>query len=68
MDAKECNARDLAARLCDPLMTDVEPDEIENWPDYDVYEWLEVGWGFEWDEDAEEWTPIANDDYHADPA
>jgi hypothetical protein len=49
-------------------MTDVEPDEIENWPDYDVYEWLEVGWGFEWDEDAEEWTPIANDDYHADPA
>ena len=54
MDAKEREARDLAEMIAVSQDTDVEPDNLAAWPDYDVYEWLEA-WGYSWD--GQGWIP-----------
>ena len=54
MTEKESQARDLAESIAWNLEVDFDPEDIQIWELHDVYEWLEVGWGFVWD--GEEWT------------
>ncbi len=56
---KEMNARDLAETLAQSDDTDVEPEDIATWDEYDVYEWLELGWDREWD--GESWDYVGEE-------
>lgn len=47
-------ARDLAEILALDASTDVEPEDIAEWPLYDVEEWLEC-WGFTWNGTTQIW-------------
>ena len=55
MNRQERLARDLAETLTDTQETEVQPDTIAGWPDYDVYEWL-AAWGFHWD--GQQWVRV----------
>ena len=52
---KEREARDLAERLTHDDETDVTVEDARQWQDFDVYEWLEIGWDFAWSESKKEW-------------
>jgi hypothetical protein len=56
MTEKERKARELANELSNQNDTDVTVDQISRWRDDEVYDWLELGWDFEWD--GEEWKKV----------
>lgn len=47
MVEKERLARDLAHALTEQPDTDVTPEQVNRWQDFDVYEWVQM-WEFEW--------------------
>ena len=50
-------AQDLLATM-EPGETEITEQEIwDDWDESDVYEWLELGWSFEWD--GKEWVKEA---------
>jgi len=46
-------AFDLVEQCADE--TNLEAEDIDKMDEHDLYEWLEVGWGFEWNEETGEW-------------
>lgn len=48
MSEKERLARDLAATLTEQKDTDITRDQVSQWRELDVYEWLYM-WDFDWD-------------------
>jgi hypothetical protein len=55
MDEKERMARDMASSLVGDG-TDVTQRDIDMWDAGEVYEWIEVGWGMQWNGDK--WESI----------
>lgn len=49
-------ALDLALALADSDDTDVTEAQVRAWNEYDLYEWLEAGWNYEWD--GRQWRPV----------
>ena len=56
MTEKERKARDLAENLTDDPETDVTAEDVSRWRNDEVYEWLELGWSFNWSESKQEWV------------
>ncbi len=49
LNQKEERGRDIALCIVDSEDTDVTPDQMKVWPDWDIYEWIEA-WGYLWQE------------------
>lgn len=53
---KQMYALDLALVLVDSGDTDVTEEQVRNWRDDELYEWLETGFNYEWD--GHNWRPV----------
>lgn len=51
-------ARDLAHALVDSDPdTEITAEQVDRWSEHDLCDWLELAWGYTWDDDAGRWTP-----------
>jgi hypothetical protein len=54
LNLKRTYADDLALILIEIAPTDVTEEQVKQWNDNDLYEWLEA-WGYEWNEKEGSW-------------